>query len=422
MTDSEARTAQDAAATPARRYPNAAFGFAPDELLVACSHENLVVAALSAHGFEVVESVRSDALGLSRLLLRAASTASASSSGSTSGVVSEPPELDDVLRSIYEDFSRRLGGWVPTMGKNRTVGRVLGTGELSFGGAGDPEPVPAPVDWPPSRMGPGRGARVAVLDTAAAADGPLGGGWLDRYSDTVLPGVEAAAPASGHATFVAGLILSQAPGATVEVRQVLDNTGQATAWDVATAIVEAGLNGADVINLSLVCYTVDGRPPLAMAQAVSRLDPQIVVVAAAGNHGGAEDEAARTRPAWPAALPGVIAVGAADDDGVAAGFTPPGVPWVDLYTNGVGLVSTYLNGDLTPGAGVGPGGPPTTFGGFASWSGTSFAAALVTGAVAAGVTPGRRSAQNALLDLQRRATEATDVRAPFIALRRLGQG
>ncbi|HEX6755640.1 MAG TPA: hypothetical protein VF109_06810, partial [Mycobacteriales bacterium] len=41
------------------------------------------------------------------------------------------------------------------------------------------------------------------------------------------------------------------------------------------------------------------------------------------------------------------------------------------------------------------------FGGLARWSGSSFAAALLSGAVAAGVRPGRVSARQSLADIVR---------------------
>ena len=374
------------------------FLFQPNELLVAVSQQDLVVRALAVLGYRATEQDRKETLGLSRLTLK----------GDTGELTAA--QLDDVLRSLYAYFAGEYQRWVPTFGKNRIVGRVVGSGELSYGGDGMPVPVAQPAGWPPRRGGRGRGARVIVLDTAAAAASPLGDGWLDRYSDT-FTAAGAAAPASGHATFVAGLILSQAPAATVEVRGVLNAAGSATAWEVATAIVAAGADGADVINLSLVCFTADNAPPMAIARAIDRLDPQIVVVAAAGNHADNADRRISGRPAWPAALPGVIAVGACDETGALAPFSQSGAPWIDLLTIGVDVVSSYLNGLVdvtgTQESGAQESGAekfgPIEFSGFASWSGTSFAAALVTGAVAAGIEPGRVSALTSLASVLRTA-------------------
>ena len=205
---------------------------------------------------------------------------------------------------------------------------------------------------------------------------------------------------AGHATFVTGLILSQAPGAVVEIYRVLDDEGIADSWSVAQRIARAGQEGLDVLNLSFVCFTDDGQPPLALATAIDRVPANTVVVAAAGNQGSAP-EIARRRPAWPAALDDVVAVGAARVRGGGRAAFSPDQPWVDALACGVDLVSTYLIGSVSesPGSAV-------RFEGYAQWSGTSFAAALVSGAIAAGVVPGRVHAQDSWVAL-RSAAAAT---------------
>src|SRR5439155_505464 len=87
-----------------------------------------------------------------------------------------------------------------------------------------------------------------------------------------------------------------------------------------------------------------------------RLGPDVVVVAAAGNHGelGRDPDpdtglTGRT-PIWPAALDGVVAVGAHDGHDPAhptAGFSPHRAPWVDLLAPGVDEESTFLTGDVS---------------------------------------------------------------------------
>jgi membrane-anchored mycosin MYCP len=358
------------------------YAFRDREVLVAAEHCGLVIDALKRWSIDAEVLAESSALGLSRLELTPRDPAHS--------IASALPEME-------EYFADRYAGWTPTLGKNRIVGRVLGGGQLSWGGDGEPTPAEAPTSWPWSRGGAGREARVVILDTAAASQSPLTGNWLTRYSDTFDVAADNPVPA-GHATFVAGLVLSKAPAATVEVRRVLDRDGQASAWDVATAIVDAGRSGADVINLSLVCYTEDGRPPLAMSQAISRLDPEIVVIAAAGNHGDHPQAEVRRRPTWPAALPNVVAVGACDAEGRTASFTPRDVPWIDVLADGVEVVSTYLDG-----AAGADRESLTTFPGWAAWSGTSFASGLVSGLVAAGMDGRRVSARVSLENLLRRA-------------------
>ena len=93
---------------------------------------------------------------------------------------------------------------------------------------------------------------------------------------------------------------------------------------------------APVINLSLGGYTQgDIAPP--SATVFAQLDPNVAVVAAAGNHGSDE-------PFWPAAFKRVIAVGGLDTTSgppTRAGFSNYG-DWVDIYAPGVGVRSTYL--------------------------------------------------------------------------------
>jgi subtilisin family serine protease len=199
----------------------------------------------------------------------------------------------------------------------------------------------------------------------------------------------------GHATFVASVIARQAPLAALDPRAVLGGeTGTASLWDTATALVGFAGSGAAVLNLSFGCRTLDGRPPLLVARAVERLGPDVLCVAAAGNHGDLPD--IRQDPVWPAALPGVVAVGATDEPG--ARFSPA-LPWVRCTAPGVGVSGAYLAGTV-----LNPADPEHAepwsqeYHGYARWSGTSFAAAAVTGAVAAAIRPGM-TAREALEEL-----------------------
>jgi subtilisin family serine protease len=226
-----------------------------------------------------------------------------------------------------------------------------------------------------------------------------------------------------HATFLGGLILDQAPGATLQFHGVLDaEQGVATSWDVAKAIVALSRTRPDVLNLSMVCYTEDGEPPLAIATAIDAVDRDTVIVAAAGNHGNLkrlpgedtnrevaalspEEKKAtlareRRKPSWPAALDRVVAVGSADSRDNRSPFTPDDVDWIDVLAVGNKVVSTFHDGDVmvleeedeTSGRTKLT---RTKFNGYAEWGGTSFAAAKVTGAIAALTMPGKRSSQEA---------------------------
>jgi subtilisin family serine protease len=125
---------------------------------------------------------------------------------------------------------------------------------------------------------------------------------------------------------------------------------------------------------------VDGfRCPLAVSEELERLDPDVVVVAAAGNQG-------RRRPCWPAAFKRVVAVGAVDETDVPRGTLPPRAAWsnfgwwVDACAGGVDVLGPLCTFDETREHAGEPG--AEAFTGWARWSGTSFAAPKVTGRIA----------------------------------------
>jgi subtilisin family serine protease len=134
--------------------------------------------------------------------------------------------------------------------------------------------------------------------------------------------------------------------------------------------MRAAPDDIDIVVMAFGTYGSDDRPP-PLAGAIRRLLRTALVVASAGNDGTA-------RPYFPAALPGVIAVGALDADGRAA-FSNFG-SWVDACTPGVDVVSTFFThvDDRCPCCGS----VVQEYRGWARWSGTSFSAPKVAGVVA----------------------------------------
>lgn len=420
--------------TGSHRYAS----FKAAEIVVALPHLDQVRHVLTLAGVDVRVVKRSAALDLALLSVPDAKTAAKQVSTwlRTHGI-SRPkkrptgPAVDRLLGGLRAYFADRHAGWTPTMGKNRLVGAVYGGGgAISHGGGGAPTKRSGALLERGS--GPGQGVRIGVLDTALAPRPWLSGGWVAGYSD-LLPKADTYSEGAGHATFVTGLVLSQAPGATVVVGKVLsqDKKGEYTAdcWTVAEAIVEMGRSGIDVLNLSLVCYTEDGRPPLLLSTAVSTLGRDVVVVAAAGNHGAvdrpdpeaseSDQRRERSKPTFPAALDGVVAVGAADKVGQPAPFTPLNKYWIDLLAPGVDVLGPYVCGKVTFDD---PAKTPIDFEGLACWSGSSFAAALISGAIAAGVQPGRVTARQALENIRetvragRRGPIPVPYTPPFVPL------
>jgi Subtilase family len=182
---------------------------------------------------------------------------------------------------------------------------------------------------------------------------------------------------AGHGTCVAGVVEQVAPACTIVVYRDVDTEGMGTSDDVGNAIIRAAEDGADIINLSLGTMTVDNLPPVAFTAAldlVQAAQPDVLVVASAGNTG-------LEAPMFPAAMKGVVGVGALAADLTPAPWSNHGF-WVNCSAVGVGVISTFVEGvepHTDAGAVVTEQFGPDAW---AIWSGTSFSAPQIAGAVA----------------------------------------
>lgn len=387
--------------------------FATDQLVVATQHENLVLRELSKLRHLVTDFRRAASdqrLGLSLIDV------------THTGDADHEAALEDVIKAVRDSCSAQYNKWVPTIGKNRLLERIDGasgyvgggdaeeaSGYVGGGGSGLPEEATA-ADIPKSRTATGgRGVRVAILDTRMYPHPDLAGRYITEDRDTLLPDPNGVPYHAGHATFLAGLVTQRAPQVVLDVHNALNDDGEATAWDVATKMVEFADAGVSILNLSLGCFTVDGKPPLVFQRAVELLTPEVVIIAAAGNHGDGHVpyNVGPKTPFWPAALDDVVAVGAHDSSGQRAAFSPD-APWVTLSAPGVDVVSTYLRGKVEA---PDENGEPSChdYGGYAKWSGTSFAAAAVTGDIAANTLPHLPGAQKALDRLRDQSRRGIDI-------------
>jgi subtilase family protein len=316
-------------------------------------------------------------------------------------------ELDRVISYVKKEFAERHAGRVPDIGKNRLAGSIEGSpytgggisgpytggAEPAFTGSGRAGPYTGggksgpytgggksgpytggdrgDPQWDDSRGGfpernhpPNPQVKVGILDTRLFAHPDLAGRYFADHHALVPAATVSTPDSEAHATFIAGVILARARNADLIVGHVLNPYNICgSSWDVATrmaAFVEAGVS---VLNVSFGAATHDNKPPMVMRRTVEALTKgDVIIVAAAGNHGP------RQAKMWPAALDEVVAVGAGarvpgKDEFKVAKFSPQR-PWVDLLAPGEGVRSLYKAS------------------GYATWNGTSFSAAAVSGAIA----------------------------------------
>ncbi len=156
----------------------------------------------------------------------------------------------------------------------------------------------------------------------------------------------------GHGTLVASLIAAQWDGSgmaglagmpgVVKIMpvKVLDNTGSGSTESIVDGLDFALVNGVRLFNMSL-----GGPPdPLEQDEINKLLSNNCVVVAAAGNDSQLPEFPAGLE--YPAAYPGVIAVGATDENDQVAFYSDVG-PGLDLVAPG-GFGVSFVDGDYDP--------------------------------------------------------------------------
>lgn len=211
--------------------------------------------------------------------------------------------------------------------------------------------VGVPRIW---RNGKGEGVKVAVIDTGISKSHP-------DLKGQVAGGVEfVKGKIGGHGTHVAGTIAAAlndrgivgiAPKASLYDVRAFSADGTASIADIIKGIDWSIRNGMDVINMSFG----SDQPSEALSRMIRKAsDAGIVMVASAGNNGGALE--------YPAAYKEVVAVGAVDQKGRLAEFSSRGK--LSVKAPGVDIYSTWLGGK------------------YRTLSGTSMAAAHASGLAA----------------------------------------
>lgn len=175
---------------------------------------------------------------------------------------------------------------------------------------------------------------------------------LDQSTVAILDGTKLPED-FGHGTMVSGLIHLVAPTARIMPLKAFQLDGTANLSDVIRAIYYATDHNARVINMSFSTST--NSPDL--LQAITYANSHgVVLIAAVGNDG-------RETMVYPAGLHGVFGVGSTDKSDLRSPFSNWG-DMLRLSAPGEALVTTYPGNNYA-----------------AVW-GTSFSAALVSGAAA----------------------------------------
>ncbi|SHG69445.1 type VII secretion-associated serine protease mycosin [Jatrophihabitans endophyticus] len=199
----------------------------------------------------------------------------------------------------------------------------------------------------------GKGITVAVVDSGVQADTPELRGVVEAGTDLVGgDGRTDTDRPRGHGTSMARMIAGQgggsndltgiAPDARI-VPVVADGNGTAVPFDTAVprGIRYAADHGAQIINISLgqSGTAIPGHCPSAVAAAVRyALGKNRIVVASAGNEGNTSNA-----PLYPAACPGVLAVGTVDGS-KHAWVRSQRQSYVDVASPGVQFVDQTLAG------------------------------------------------------------------------------
>jgi thermitase len=198
--------------------------------------------------------------------------------------------------------------------------------------------VRAPGAWDVTTGSPN--VIIAILDTGVDLDHPdLANKIVSNINFSDSPTVD---DVYGHGTHVAGIaaattnngvgVVGLGYSATIMNVKVLGDTGSGFYSWIASGIIWAADNGADVISMSLGGSSASSILEDAINYAWSK---GVVVVAAAGNNGNMV-------PVYPAYYANCIAVAATDASDARPLWSNYG-DWVDVAAPGSGILSTFKN-------------------------------------------------------------------------------
>ena len=221
--------------------------------------------------------------------------------------------------------------------------------------------VGAPLEWSETM---GEGVRVGIIDTGIDTDHP-------ELKNRICEGINTLdikdniEDENGHGTHIAGIIAAEkndfgiigvAPKADLYIAKAFAKDGTSNFTAIEKAINWMIDKNVDVVNMSFSSSS-GGR---AYTELIHRMHLNgISMICAAGNEGEQGDNTI----GYPARFKETVAVSAVDINKNIAGFSSKGNS-AEICAAGIDIYSTYLNG------------------GYATLSGTSMAAPIITGAVA----------------------------------------
>ena len=260
--------------------------------------------------------------------------------------------------------------------------------------SGTTEPVPPPSS---DAGNDGDGVSVGIVDTGLIPNSAIGHPWLagvrgrmeNPYAFTDDGGETVIAPYAGHGTFVAGVLRCMAPKASVFVERAFNIAGADYETNLASSLEDALDRNPDILVFTFTSATHRDQSLHTFDELYERRIRGIkglVVLAPAGNDGS-------SRPMWPAAHPGVIAVGALAANGRDRAHFSGFGGWVDVYAPGEDLINAFPEGTYV--CSEPPIGERRQFHGMAVWSGTSFSTPVVAGLIAARMSQTGENGQQA---------------------------
>lgn len=210
-----------------------------------------------------------------------------------------------------------------------------------------------------------RRATVAVIDTGADCTHPLLAGRVSAHSYDFANATADITDVNGHGTATAGLVADLTPEEVdVMVLRVYDDDNLSKPSRVLTALEYALENGASVVNISLGWPNAIAKGYTFLNTVLARAYASgVVVVAAAGNRTQSNPDA-NADDVYPANQAAVLTVTSVDRSRMFDTSYSASGACVDLCAPGTNIVAAAIDG------------------GYAVYSGTSFAAPHVAAAAA----------------------------------------